>query len=143
MTADPRTLVERFYAEVWTQADETVAREILHPRLSFKASLGPERTGPDGFIAYMRSVHAALADYKCIIEDLVTTEDRAAARLRFVGVHRADFFGVPATGREITWAGGAFFRVADGQLAEIWVLGDIDSVKSQLGAESAAGFVSD
>lgn len=140
MTADPKTLVERFYAEVWNRADEAVAHEILHPELSFRASLGPVRSGPDGFIAYLRSVHAALADYRCIIEDLIATQDRAAARMRFVGVHRGEFFGVPATGREITWAGGAFFRVADGQLAEIWVLGDIDSVKSQLGADGAAGF---
>lgn len=140
MTADPKTLVERFYAEVWNQADEAVAREILHPDLSFKASLGPVRTGPEGFVTYLRSVHAALADFRCIIEELIATQDSAAARMRFVGVHRAEFFGVPATGREITWAGGAFFKVAGGQIAEIWILGDIDSVKSQLGAEGAANF---
>ncbi|MGH6906298.1 MAG: hypothetical protein ACREDX_00390 [Aestuariivirga sp.] len=39
-----------------------------------------------------------------------------------------------ATGREIAWAGGAFFKMADGKIAELWVLGDIDSVKQQLGA---------
>ncbi|MGI9383485.1 MAG: ester cyclase [Methyloligellaceae bacterium] len=140
MTADPKTLVERFYAEVWNQADEAVAHEILHPSLSFKASLGPVRTGPDGFIAYLRSVHAALDGFRCIIEELIATEDRAAARMTFVGTHRAEFFGVAATGRQITWSGGAFFRVDGGQIAEIWILGDIDAVKSQLGAEGAAAF---
>ena len=29
-------LVQRFYHEVWNEADETVAREILHADLRFK-----------------------------------------------------------------------------------------------------------
>jgi len=81
-------LVQRFYHEVWNEADETVAREILHADLRFKASLGPVRTGPEGFIDYMRSIHAGLADYRCVIDDLIETDNRAAARMRFRGTHR-------------------------------------------------------
>jgi len=140
MPATPKQLVERFYHEVWNQADEAVAREILATDFRFRGSLGPERLGPEGFIDYMRAVHAALADYVCIIEDLVTTDDRACARMRFEGRHQGEFFGVPATGRPITWAGAAFFTVEDGQIAALWVLGDIDSVKQQLGSEGGASF---
>jgi len=46
---------------VWNTADEAVAREIMHRNLCFRASLGPERRGPDGFIDYRRSIHRALA----------------------------------------------------------------------------------
>jgi hypothetical protein len=81
-------LVQRFYHEVWNEADETVAREILHADLHFKASLGPVRTGLEGFIDYMRSLHAGLAGYRCVIDDLIETDTRAAARLRFRGTHR-------------------------------------------------------
>lgn len=133
MSNVPKLLVERFYHEVWNRADEEVAREILHPEFRFRASLGPARVGPDGFIDYMRSIHEALAGYTCIIEDLVTTETRAAARMMFKGHHRAPFFGVEATGREIAWSGAAFFRIEATQIAELWVLGDIDAVKQQLG----------
>lgn len=140
MNVPPKHLVERFYYEVWNRQDEEVAREILHPEFSFRASLGPERRGPDGFIDYMRSVHAALGDYICIIDDLIETEDRAAARMTFRGTHHAPFFGVDATGREIMWAGGAFFRTDGRQIVELWVLGDIDAVKQQLGAPSELDF---
>ena len=71
MTATPRLLVERFYYEVWNKADEAAAREILHGNFRFRASLGPERRGPDGFIDYLRAIHQALAEYTCIIDDLV------------------------------------------------------------------------
>ncbi len=99
----PRELVEAFYFEVWNRADEDRAREILHDSFRFRGSLGAERIGPDGFIAYLRDVHRALGDYRCIIDDLVVEEDRAAARMRFTGRHRDVFQGVPATGRQITW----------------------------------------
>jgi predicted ester cyclase len=136
----PRILVERFYFEVWNTANEQVAREILHGDFRFRASLGPERRGPDGFIDYMRSIHAALGNYTCIIDDLITTDNRAAARMTFKGTHRGRFFDVEPTGHEVSWAGGAFFTIAEGQIAELWVLGDVDSLKQQLNAGGAAAF---
>lgn len=133
-------LVERFYHEVWNAADETVAREILDPDFRFRGSLGPERRGQDGFIEYMRSVHDALADYTCIIEDLVATDDRVAAQMTFRGVHRADFFGVAATGRTVAWAGAAFFTIGENRIRSLWVLGDVDSLKQQLTGSDSVPF---
>lgn len=140
MMPTPKALVERFYHELWNKADEAVAGEILAEDFRFRGSLGPEKRGQDGFIEYLRSVHAALGEYHCRIEDLITTGDRAAARMTFSGRHRGRFFDVEATGREIAWAGAAFFTIRDGRIAALWVLGDIDSVKQQLGAAAAESF---
>ena len=140
---DPAELVRRFYADVWNRADEDAARTLLDRGFRFRGSLGPERVGPDGFIDYMRSVHAALSGYTCTIEDIVTSTDpasglgRAAARMRFAGIHRAPFFGIEATGREIVWAGAAFFATGPRTLRSLWVLGDVDAVKQQLGADGS------
>lgn len=139
-SAFAESLVVRFYRDMWNRADESVAREILHPEFEFRGSLGPSRLGPEGFIDYMRAVHAALGNYTCTIEDLIATDERAAARMRFDGVHRSTFFGVPATGRPITWAGAAFFTLRDSQIGRLWVLGDIDGIKQQLGAARTASF---
>ena len=136
----PPHLVERFYNEVWNRADEAVARAILHPNLSFTGSLGRSLTGIDEFISYLHSIHAALGNYTCDIVDLVTAETRAAAHMRFHGVHRGTFFGVPPTGRIIEWAGAAFFTIRQGQITELWVLGDVDAVKQQLGLGAASSF---
>ncbi len=133
-------LVRRFYAEVWNQRSEAVAREILHRDFQFRGSLDAVRTGPEGFIDYMNKVHEALGDYTCDLVELVETEERAVGKLDFHGVHRAPFFGVPATGRLIRWAGRAFFTRRDDQIGALWVLGDIDAVKKQLGVAAAASF---
>ena len=129
-----RELVEAFYFEVWNRADEKRAREILAESFRFRGSLGAERVGPDGFIAYLREVHRALGDYRCIVDDLVVEDSRVAARMRFTGRHRDVFQGVPATGRQITWSGAAFFKCEDGRITDLWVLGDLVELRRQLGA---------
>jgi steroid delta-isomerase-like uncharacterized protein len=135
LSSTPRDLVERFYAVVWNKADEAEARKILALDFRFRASLGPELRGPGGFIAYLRTVHAALENFTCTIEELIATADRAAARMSFRGRHRGKFFGIDATGREIHWNGAAFFTIGGGTISELWVLGDIEAVRRQLTPE--------
>ncbi|MEO4042465.1 ester cyclase [Hoeflea sp. CAU 1731] len=136
----PRDLVESFYADVWNRRDVDAARRILATDFRFRGSLGPEKRGVDGFVTYLDAVHTALGGFTCIIEDLVETPDRAAARMLFRGVHQAELFGVPATGKKIEWSGAAFFTVRQEQLAELWVLGDVDPVKRQLGPAATSDF---
>ncbi len=125
-------LVIRFYDDVWNRSDEALAREIVTPDFTFRGSLGLTKQGPEGFIDYMRTVHAALAGYTCTIDDLFATEARAAARMTFAGKHQGEFFGFPPTGRQVTWSGAAFFTFSGGRINDLWVLGDIDAIKSQL-----------
>ena len=132
MAVTAAALVERFYDVVWNKADEKAAREILDPDFIFRASLGPELRGPEGFIVYLRSVHAALGNFICTVEELIAAGDRAAAKMRFTGTHRAKFFGVEATGRHVVWNGAAFFTTRDGRITELWVLGDVEAVMRQL-----------
>ena len=68
------------------------------------------------------------------------SEARASARMLFTGIHRDTFFGVAATGKPVRWAGAAFFTGDRGQITRLWVLGDIDAVKQQLGAPTASAF---
>lgn len=132
MSIAPEKLVRQFYHDVWNRADEALARTILTPDFRFRGSLGLEKSGPDGFIDYMRAIHAALGGYNCTIEDLISTEMRVAARMTFSGRHQGELFGVAPTDRHITWSGAAFFSVSAGKISELWVLGDIDAIKSQL-----------
>ena len=81
-------------------------------------------------------------EFKAFSEKLRTfirdNSECGAARLRFSGVHRAMFFGIPPTGREIVWSGAAFFHIISLQIISLWVLGDVDAVKRQLGAASTS-----
>lgn len=138
MPSTPTELVERFYNVVWKNADEAEATRLLDADFRFRGSLGPELKGPDGFIAYMRSVHAALEGFTCQIEEIITADERVAARMTFTGRHRAKFFGVAPTGRDIRWSGAAFFETRGDKITSLWVLGDIEGLRRQLEPERPA-----
>ncbi|MBW8635825.1 ester cyclase [Hoeflea sp. WL0058] len=136
----PRDLVESFYEDVWNRRDVDAARRIIAPDFRFRGSLGPEKRGVDGFVTYLDAIHTALGGFTCIIEDLVEAPERAAARMLFKGVHQAELFGAPATGKMIEWSGAAFFTIRQQKIAELWVLGDVDAVKRQLGPATSLEF---
>ncbi len=140
MTHTPKHLIERFYHEVWNTASEGVAREILHKGFVFRASLGPKRSGPEGFIKYMHEIRDALPDFICNIQEIITEDKQAVARMEFVGTHDGVFYGVAPTGKKISWAGAGFFKTNGQQITELWVLGDIDAVKQQLGGATKQDF---
>jgi predicted ester cyclase len=77
-------------------------------------------------------VTTALSDYRCDVETLVVDGSNAAARVRFSGVHQGEFLGYVPTGRRVEWIGAAFFVEEDGVLRDIWVLGDLTSLRAQL-----------
>lgn len=140
MSDTPKTLVECFYNDVWNNVDENVARKILTDDFRFRGSLGTEKRGQDGFIDYMHSIHSTFGDYQCFIEDIITADDRASARMTFQGIHQGTLFDIEPTAREIRWEGAAFFTIKDGRISKLWVLGDIDSIKQQLGRKTASSF---
>ena len=88
----------------------------------------------------MRSIHAALGHYACVIDDLIVSEDRAAARMTFKGTHRGRFFDVEPTGHEVSWAGAAFFATDGERIVDLWVLGDVEGLKRRLGAHGSAEY---
>ena len=131
-----RELVDRFYDELWNKVRLESAAEILHPSVSFRGSVGLGARGPQQVCDYVTMVTQALSGYRCDVVDLVVDGERAAAKVRFSGVHDGIFLGFPPTGRDVEWVGAAFFSADQGLLRDIWVLGDLVSLREQLGAES-------
>ena len=125
-------LVRRFYRDVWDAHDPSAVAELLSPDFRFRGSLGKESVGLEAFAEYVDSVHESLGDYHCEIEEMVSEGDRCFARMTFSGVHRGVFLGYPPTGQEISWAGAALFEAREGKLSKLWVLGDLETLRTRL-----------
>ena len=128
----PRQAVEAFYDRVWNRGDKAAIPELIHDDFTFHGSLGPIMTGHAAFSTYVDGVTEALADYRCTILDLVSDGERAFARRRFEGIHRAPFLGFAPTGRRVEWAGAALFTLKSDKIADLWVLGDLQGLREQL-----------
>lgn len=136
MESSQRQLIDRYFYKGWNKCDESVMNSVLDEKLVFRGALSRRRRNREDFIDYMCKVHTALGN--CIMEaqDVVISEGKAAARIKATGIHKSSFFEVEATGHEVTWQAAVFFKFnEDGtRIKEIWMVGDIDSLKNQLGA---------
>jgi steroid delta-isomerase-like uncharacterized protein len=129
--------VASFYADIWNRGDLSFIAALLRDDFTFRGSLGAERKGHAGFAAYVTMVRSALGDYRCDILDLVAEDRRAFARMRFSGVHRGEFLGYAPSGKRVDWLGAALFTLGeDGRIADLWVLGDVSGLMSQLRANA-------
>jgi steroid delta-isomerase-like uncharacterized protein len=130
-----KQLVRRFFDEMWNPWDFAKADELLDENIVFRGTLGSELKGRDAFRAYMRKVQSAFPDFHNAIVQLTAEDDRVVARTMYRGTHRGEIFGVAPTGKEISYAGAAFFRMAGGKIIHGWVLGDLLPLLRQLGAQ--------
>ncbi len=62
-----------------------------------------------------------------------------AVRWVFQGTHQGEFHGVPPAGRPVSVAAMEVNRMADGKVAEHWVLLDLLGLMQQVGAIPAPG----
>lgn len=129
-----REMVSLFYEKLWNEIDFGMADEILHPNVTLRGSVGIGATGRQEVCDYVRMVTTALSSYRCDVESLIAEGDHAAARVCFSGLHVGEFLGYRPTGRRVEWMGAAFFVGDENQLRDIWVLGDLESLRAQLGS---------
>jgi steroid delta-isomerase-like uncharacterized protein len=131
-----KILVQRYYDEMWNRWNFALADELLSAEISFRGSLAVEVRGCSAFCEYMRRVRNAFPDFHNKIEQLVGEEDQVVVRLQYTGTHRGEIFSVRPSGKSISYAGAAFFRLAGNRVTEAWVLGDLVSLLQQLGAQT-------
>jgi predicted ester cyclase len=88
-----------------------------------------------GLEASIQELHGAVPDAVLGIEDVIAADDRAAVRVIFGGTIDGKALGIPALdGRVLSIGGGAFLRVANGQVEESW---EYDEAAEQLGGALA------
>ena len=67
------------------------------------------------------------------IDQIIAEGDRVMVHWVGNGVHQDNYFGIPATNREVWLSGIYIFRIAAGKIAEVWNLWDRIGEWQQLG----------
>src|SRR5258708_25611993 len=98
-----KSLVRRYYEEMWDRWDLSLADELIGEELTVRGSLGVAVRGRDGFRDYMRAVRRAFPDFHNRIEELVAEGDKVVARLTYTGTHHGALFGIGPTGNRVTY----------------------------------------
>lgn len=111
-----QAIVQRFYDEVFTQKQMAVLRELFDPNLVVHdLDYGGVLPGGD-----LEGTLAAFPDVVATVNLWVVEDDLVTAYVTYNGTHQAEFLGVPATGKAVTWSIIDIWRVRDGKIVELW-----------------------
>ena len=96
--------------------------------------LGPSPLDLEGLKQFYEGLWKAFPQLRITVDDMVGEGDRVSWRLRVRGTQKAEFRGVPPTGKEVTFGAQYIFRFRDGRIVERWTNFDRLGVLVQLGA---------
>jgi predicted ester cyclase len=133
-----KAVMRRFLMEFMTEGNEAVADELLSADFVDHTPFPGFSSGPEGVRVFVRLLHQAIPDLYTVIHDLVAEGDKVVARKSFRGTHQGALFGIPPTGRELSFDAINIVRVEDRQIVEHWSIADRKSLMEQLGAIPAA-----
>ncbi len=136
----PRSVIQRWFDEVWNEGKEAVIDELLAPEcVGHGLSEGdPDEYGSAEFKSFLRNMRAALPDARIHIQDTVEEGDKVAARVILEGTHSGHGLGCKATGRSVRVPGIVMVRVVDGRMVERWNSWDQLGLLRQLGGLAPA-----
>ena len=135
-----KSLVQRFFAEVFNQQHRDTAAEILAADFVAHHPAFPDGIrGPEGIMQSVAMFRTGFPDLHYTLEDLIAEHDKVAVRWRASGTHQGTFLHIAPTGNGMAITGIDIFRIADGQIVEAWVNSDFLSLLQQIGDIPAPG----
>lgn len=126
-----KAILRRAYEQIFSEGklellDEDIAPDALDHGF-------PELRGVEAFKGPMAGLRAAFPDLQAKPEFIIAEGDMVMALATFTGTHQAEFLGIPATGKQITWSHVDINRIQDGKVVEAWHIGVPGAILQALG----------
>ncbi len=138
MAHDNATIVRRFVEEVITQGKIDTTAQFVWEDVVEQVPFPGQGPGLEGLKEVLRSMRAAFPDLDFSIHEQICEGDKVASRFEWTGTHKAEFLGVPATGRFVRVWGVVIDRLEQGRIKDTRILMDSLGLMTQLGALTPA-----
>lgn len=99
-----------------------------------------EKQGWEANRQFLEDEIRAFPDLHVTIEAIIAEGDIVGVRLKETATHKGEYRGLAPTGRTVSYSVTAFWRLAEGNIAEGWVTYDQLDFLKQLGAIQWNGF---
>ncbi len=93
--------------------------------------------GHAGLRLFYTAFVAGFPDARLTYDEVLAEGDDMAIRFHIDATHAGDFNGIPATGKQISFAGITTLRFAAGKVVERWSHADFPGLMQQIGAMPA------
>ena len=98
---DNSTIVKNFVDLVLNQGEIEASEKFFWEDMVEQAPLPGQGPGLAGLKDVLRGMRTAFPDMHWSVHEQIAEEDKVVTRFEWTGTHRAEFFGVPATGRSV------------------------------------------
>ena len=136
---DHKALVRRYLDEVWSQGKPGAIDDILAPNYQLRVLQGTTghadrvTQGTQRLKQSIAMYHRAFSDLQIVPQTVVAEGDRVVVEWIAHATHSGPFRDIPATGKQLSYAGINIYRIESGKIAEELYLGDRLGLWQQLG----------
>jgi steroid delta-isomerase-like uncharacterized protein len=129
-----KRLMDRFVDFINT-ADKKMAEELVSKQAIFYVPGQPDPLkGPEGYLATIQMMRSGFPDIQWKLEETVVEPNKVAARFMMHGTHKGTFFGLPATGKQISVQALNIYQLCNGQIVQEYGQPDMLGLLQQIGA---------
>ena len=130
-----KALVRRINKEYIEGRNESVAYEILADDFINHSAPPDSPRGPQAIIwVFENLMRPAFPDIKVVIHDQVAEGELVTTRKSFHATHKGEFYGAPATNKQVTIDVIDIVRLENGKFKEHWGIVDVPGLMAQLNA---------
>ncbi|MEV4622225.1 ester cyclase [Asanoa sp. NPDC049573] len=136
MSEQNTAVYARFHEAVNSGDFDLIAKtidEVVDPNVIFHAPVPMGVPGQEAMKRVWTVLLRAYPDVHVTTEDVIVEGDKVVYRQTVTGTHQGEAWGVPATGRHVTYSEIFIVRFADGKIVEIWGVVDVLAQLRQLG----------
>ena len=137
MSEENKALARKFF-RMFELGDPGMADDIVAADYYNHDAPNPN-LGLEGVKAGVTGFKNSLPDAKHRIAFQIVEGDKVATRYTWSGTHQGEYFGIPATGKQVKWTVTTTFKIADGKIHEAWINYDRLGVMQQLGVNPTSG----
>jgi predicted ester cyclase len=120
MSRNNEMLVRRFIEEIFTNKNIAALDDFLAPDY-VDHFLPPELPpGLEGNRRFFHVLFSAFPDLTYSLEDVISAGDKVVCRDCIAATHRGVYWGIPPTGRRVSFTGICILRVHGDRLVEHW-----------------------
>ena len=127
-------VLRKWYQELWDKWNVSVADELFTPDYRLHVPGNPAPVNRESAKHVVTMFSKAFPDLQHTVDEIVAEGNTVAARWTVSGTHRGDFQGIPPTDKSVQLSGTTVHHLADGRIAETWLVFDTLELLQQLGA---------
>ena len=137
MTAEQnKAIVLRVNKEYIEAGNVDTVHEIFAPDFINQTAPPGSPQGPEAIIYFFDQIlRPAFPALKVVIHDQLAEGDKVTTRKSFHAVHKGEFFGVPATYKNVVIDVIDIIRLRDGKFVEHWGILDTQGLMAQITAQ--------